>query len=56
MGAATVLGTAVTHAVFFGAGRYGLVCVLLLIALAVEGLAALGARERAPSSLLTAEA
>ncbi|MFZ5894163.1 MAG: glycosyltransferase family 39 protein [Myxococcota bacterium] len=37
-GAAAVLATAVTHAVFFGAGRYGLVCVLLLIPFAVEGL------------------
>jgi 4-amino-4-deoxy-L-arabinose transferase-like glycosyltransferase len=37
-GSAAVLATAVTHAVFFGAGRYGLVCVLLLIALAAEGL------------------
>jgi 4-amino-4-deoxy-L-arabinose transferase-like glycosyltransferase len=35
--AAVVAATALTHAVFFGAGRYGLVCVLLLIPLAVEG-------------------
>jgi Dolichyl-phosphate-mannose-protein mannosyltransferase len=31
---ATVLGTAVTHAVFFGAGRYSLVCFPALAALA----------------------
>jgi 4-amino-4-deoxy-L-arabinose transferase-like glycosyltransferase len=30
---AAVLATALTHAVFFGAGRYGLVCVALLAAL-----------------------
>jgi 4-amino-4-deoxy-L-arabinose transferase-like glycosyltransferase len=28
--------TALTHALFFGAGRYGLVCVLLLVPLAAE--------------------
>ncbi|HET9931644.1 MAG TPA: glycosyltransferase family 39 protein [Polyangiaceae bacterium] len=46
LGAAAVLATAVTHAVFFGAGRYGLVCVLLLVAFAAEGLAALGGGKR----------
>lgn len=37
-GAATVATTAATHAVFFGAGRYGLVCSLALVPFAVEGL------------------
>ncbi|MGC4092079.1 MAG: glycosyltransferase family 39 protein [Polyangiaceae bacterium] len=48
LGASAVLATAVTHAIFFGAGRYGLVCVLLLIPLAMEGLAVKGA----PSAIL----
>jgi hypothetical protein len=34
LAAATVAGTALTHAVFFGAGRYGLVCFPFLAALA----------------------
>lgn len=34
--AAVVGATALTHAVFFGAGRYGLVCVLLLVPLLAE--------------------
>ena len=34
LGAASVLATAVIHAVFFGAGRYSLVCVPALAALA----------------------
>lgn len=33
LGAAVVLATAGSHALFFGAGRYGLVCVPLLVAL-----------------------
>jgi hypothetical protein len=41
LGAACVAATASTHAVFFGAGRYGLVCVPLLIALLGQALAAL---------------
>jgi 4-amino-4-deoxy-L-arabinose transferase-like glycosyltransferase len=41
---ATVGATIATHAVFFGAGRYGLVCVLVLIPLAAEGLALFGGR------------
>lgn len=40
LGAACVAATASTHAVFFGAGRYGLVCVPLLIALLGQALAA----------------
>jgi len=36
LGAGIVLVTALTHAVFFGAGRYGLVCALGLVALAAE--------------------
>lgn len=56
LGGATVLATAATHALFFGAGRYGLVCVPLLIAFAAEGLGTLGEGARGPSSLLTAEA
>jgi hypothetical protein len=34
--AAVVAATAFTHALFFGAGRYGLVCVLLLVPLLAE--------------------
>ncbi|HWA71250.1 MAG TPA: glycosyltransferase family 39 protein [Polyangiaceae bacterium] len=34
--AAAVGATALTHALFFGAGRYGLVCVLLLVPLVAE--------------------
>ncbi len=34
--AAVVATTAFTHALFFGAGRYGLVCVLLLVPLLAE--------------------
>lgn len=34
--AGAVFVTALTHAVFFGAGRYGLVCVLLLVPLLAE--------------------
>lgn len=33
-GAAVVAATALTHAIFFGAGRYGLVCVLPLLGMA----------------------
>lgn len=33
LAAAAVLATALTHAAFFGAGRYGLVCVAVLSAL-----------------------
>jgi 4-amino-4-deoxy-L-arabinose transferase-like glycosyltransferase len=36
LAASVVATTALTHAVFFGAGRYGLVCVLLLVPLAAE--------------------
>lgn len=36
--AAGVAATALTHALFFGAGRYGLVCVLLLVPLLAEAL------------------
>ncbi len=36
LAAGVVAATAATHALFFGAGRYGLVCVLLLIPLAVQ--------------------
>ncbi len=41
--AGLVLATAITHAIFFGAGRYGFVCVALLSVLAV------GERERLPA-------
>jgi 4-amino-4-deoxy-L-arabinose transferase-like glycosyltransferase len=37
LAAAAVLATAVTHAVFFGAGRYGFVCAALLCLAAVLG-------------------
>lgn len=43
-----VLSTAVTHAVFFGAGRYGLVCATLLCLAAVGGEVKPG-RDRAAS-------
>ncbi len=36
LGASVVFATALTHAVFFGAGRYGLVCVLPLLPLLVD--------------------
>lgn len=36
LGVGVVFATAVTHAVFFGDGRYGLPCGLLLVALAAE--------------------
>ncbi len=42
--AGLVLATAVTHAAFFGAGRYGFVCVALLSVLAV------GEREPSPAA------
>ncbi|HET9959035.1 MAG TPA: hypothetical protein VFQ61_31305, partial [Polyangiaceae bacterium] len=36
LGVAAVASTALVHAVFFGAGRYGLVCVLALLPLIAE--------------------
>ena len=36
LAASLVLGTAATHAIFFGAGRYGFVCAALLCLAAVE--------------------
>jgi hypothetical protein len=49
--ACLVLGTAATHTLFFGAGRYGLVCAALLCAAAVneEGLASSSVVEGTPS-------
>nr|PZN17574.1 MAG: hypothetical protein DIU78_24285 [Pseudomonadota bacterium] len=46
--AAAVVGTTLsTHAVFFGAGRYGLVCVPVLVALAAAAVAPRVTGERA---------
>ena len=36
LAASAVLATALTHAAFFGAGRYGLVCVAVLSALSAS--------------------
>jgi hypothetical protein len=38
LAAGVVAATALTHALFFGAGRYGLVCVPLLVALSASAL------------------